>query len=225
MLMLKPPAPGLSLIELVIGMAIISMLIAAGLPAFVNWMQNAQIRTAAEGLRDGLQLARAEAVRRNTPVRFQLTTSLDSSCAVSRTGTNWVVSLNSAAGRCDATPAEPPALPAAPDAANPYIVRVGTTSEGQGNVAVSSTEVTSAGGAAVYTGTLTFNGWGRIVPTNTRVGNSVRIDITKPAIGACATSGSAGQDGLRCLRLIVSSTGQISMCDPYLSTTTPGGCP
>ena len=36
------------------------------------WMLNSEIRTAAESLRSGLQLARTEAVRRNTVVAFSL---------------------------------------------------------------------------------------------------------------------------------------------------------
>lgn len=63
---------GFSLIELVIGVIIMSILLAAGIPSFTAWIQNAKIRTAAESLQDGLQLARAEAVRRNGSVLFSL---------------------------------------------------------------------------------------------------------------------------------------------------------
>lgn len=68
---------GFSLIELMIAIAVLGALLATGVPAFMNWIQNSQIRVAAESVRNGLQLARTEAVRLNTRVRFQLTDSTE----------------------------------------------------------------------------------------------------------------------------------------------------
>ncbi|WP_303783958.1 GspH/FimT family pseudopilin [Azovibrio restrictus] len=61
---------GISLIEVVVGMAILAIAMMLGLPSFNEWIQNAQIRTAAESLVSGLQQARSEAVRRNAHVIF-----------------------------------------------------------------------------------------------------------------------------------------------------------
>lgn len=72
---------GVTLIELMIGIAIMAILLAVGLPGFKVWMLNTQIRTATESMQNGLQLARAEAVRRNEQVNFIL-----------GTGTSWTVS-------------------------------------------------------------------------------------------------------------------------------------
>jgi len=69
---------GVSLIELLIGVAVLGFLLAAGMPAMSNWLQNTQIRTAAESIKNGLQIARTEAVRLNRNVRFQLTDSTES---------------------------------------------------------------------------------------------------------------------------------------------------
>ena len=64
---------GVTLIELLIGLVILAMLLAMGLPSMATWMQNSQLRAAAESIQSGLQLARAEAVRRNTLVGFNMT--------------------------------------------------------------------------------------------------------------------------------------------------------
>ncbi|MEQ1880073.1 MAG: GspH/FimT family pseudopilin [Burkholderiales bacterium] len=72
--MLKPrrKSSGITLIELLISVALISILTLLAVPAFQHWIQNAQIRNAAEGILNGMQLAKAEAVRRNTPVEIVL---------------------------------------------------------------------------------------------------------------------------------------------------------
>lgn len=64
---------GLSLIEMLVVVAIVAILAATGIPSFNEWIQNTQIRTAAESIASGLQTARAEAIRRSTPVEFTLT--------------------------------------------------------------------------------------------------------------------------------------------------------
>lgn len=84
--MTRAPAPanrGYSLIELAFAMVLAAVLAALAMPSFATYMQNVQIRTAAEALLNGVQLARAEAVRRNTAVEFVLESS---------TGTGWTVS-------------------------------------------------------------------------------------------------------------------------------------
>ena len=73
---------GFSLIELMIGIVIFGILIMAGLPSYTAWLQNTKIRTAAESIVNGLQLARAEAVRRNTNVRYVFGTDTDWTVAV-----------------------------------------------------------------------------------------------------------------------------------------------
>lgn len=66
-------ANGFTLIELMIGIAIMAIAMALGIPGFVDWIQNSQIRTAGESISAGLQTARNEAIRRNTPIEFTLT--------------------------------------------------------------------------------------------------------------------------------------------------------
>jgi len=65
-------AAGMTLIELLIGLVIIGVLLALGVPSFSAWLQNVQIRNAAESIFNGLQLARANAVQRNKSVTFTM---------------------------------------------------------------------------------------------------------------------------------------------------------
>lgn len=63
---------GFSLVEVLIAIAIIGVLAALGVTSYTEMIQNTRIRTAAESIQNGLQLARAEAVKRNGMVKFQL---------------------------------------------------------------------------------------------------------------------------------------------------------
>ena len=73
MLSLRKHNGGFTLIEVVISFAVIGILTVLAVPAFQHWIQNTQIRNGAEGILNGLQQARAEAVRSNTLIQFTLT--------------------------------------------------------------------------------------------------------------------------------------------------------
>ena len=186
---------GMSLIELMIGIVVLGILLALGAPTFSRWTQSSQIRNSAEAIHNGLMLARAEAVRRNTTVRFQLVTTTTSACALSDTGANWVVSLDSPAGACDAAPS---------DNVAPRIVQVRSAAEGSRNAAV------DAGGVSL----ITFNGTGQATG-----GAPAAINVTNPTGGACAAGGP-----MRCMRVTVATGGQIRMCDPARAADDPQGC-
>lgn len=186
---------GMSLIELMIGIVVLGILLALGAPTFSRWTQSSQIRNAAEAIHNGLMLARAEAVRRNTAVRFQLVTTTTGACALSDTGANWVVSLDTPAGACDAAPS---------DNVAPRIVQVRSAAEGSRNAAV------NAGGVSL----ITFNGTGQATG-----GAPAAINVTNPTGGACAPGGP-----MRCMRVTVATGGQIRMCDPARAADDPQGC-
>jgi type IV fimbrial biogenesis protein FimT len=63
---------GFTLIELIMAVAIAGILIVLGIPSFNEWIHNTQVRNAAEGALNGLQIARSEAVRRNGYTQFIL---------------------------------------------------------------------------------------------------------------------------------------------------------
>lgn len=83
---------GFTLIEMMIGVSIMAILLAIGLPQFSTWIGNARIRTIAESVLSGLQIARSEAVSRNAIVEFTLTG-----------GSGWRVGCRVASASCPAT--------------------------------------------------------------------------------------------------------------------------
>jgi type IV fimbrial biogenesis protein FimT len=170
----------------------------------VTWLNNSQIRTAGETLLAGLTLARVEAVKRNTTVRFQLVSDLTSGCALTTSGTSWVVSLEDPSGSCDDAPSE---------STSPKIIQAKSGSEGTTHVAV------AASGAA----TVHFNGLGRVTSPS-GAANMTQILISNPGGGVCqhidATNGT-----MRCLRIDISTGGEVKMCDPaVIDATDPRKC-
>ena len=63
---------GVTLIEILIAIVVMISLIAIGVPAFQSWIQNSQIRTTADAINNGLQLARGAAISGNKLVSFTL---------------------------------------------------------------------------------------------------------------------------------------------------------
>ena len=188
---------GLTMIELMIGLTIFTMLLLLGAPSFSAWIQSSHIRNSAESIQNGLTLARAEAVRRNVTVNFQLVDTLTSSCVVSTAAGNWVVSRGNAAGRCDVAPSE---------SVLPLTIQKRSTNEGSPNAVVAADQ-----------GTVIFNGLGRA--TNLAASPST-INITNPSGGTCAVASGR----MRCLRVEVTAGGQVRVCDPALSAPDTRAC-
>jgi type IV fimbrial biogenesis protein FimT len=69
----RSPQHAFSLIELLVGIAVISLLLGLGIPSFRSWVINSQIRDGAEAILNGIQIARANAIQQNRLVVFDLT--------------------------------------------------------------------------------------------------------------------------------------------------------
>jgi type IV fimbrial biogenesis protein FimT len=63
---------GFSLIELIITIVVLMSVSMLAIPAFQSSIGNSQIRTVAESIKNGLQQARMEAIKRNTRIKFTL---------------------------------------------------------------------------------------------------------------------------------------------------------
>lgn len=153
---------GASLIELLIGIILLGVLLALAVPAYSGWIRNVQVRTTAEAVKNGLQLARAEALRRNKPVRFQLVDRVDASCTLSASGPHWIVSLKPAASKCEVAPSEE---------TDPQIVQKRANTEGSVQVEIRATQADGASAAVV-----TFDALGRVQNADA----ARRVDVTSP---------------------------------------------
>jgi len=189
-------ARGMTIIELMIGLAIVAIVLFVAVPAFTIFLQNQQIKNAAQTVMQGLNTARAEAIRRNQTVRFQFVSNLTAGCALSTSSLAWVVSLANPAGNCEATPGDMGTAA--------QIIEKRSATEGTRNVVVAAT-----GGD-----TVTFSGLGRLSG-----GGMTQIDFSN-STGTCehldATNGT-----MRCMRVQIAPGGEARMCDPKVVAPTP----
>ncbi len=86
-----------------IGLVILSTLLALAFPAFTAMMQNARVLSTAESFSTGLQMARAEAVRRNANADFVVLGTSNPATAASKdvtagdaAGQSWIVRSSTA---------------------------------------------------------------------------------------------------------------------------------
>ncbi|WP_211443593.1 GspH/FimT family pseudopilin [Collimonas humicola] len=188
---------GTTLIELMVALAVFATLLALAWPNFKSSIQNAQIRTAAESIVNGLQLTRAEAVRRNSEVQFQLNNTL-AGAAVSG-GTDWSIVPDDLS------------TPGTPNFSTAMQTRNGNDTVNARIGAKTAADFTSAAAAgANLPGNITFTGMGRLTAAST----IVQIDVTN-------TTGTSARQ----LSITLTPGGQIRLCDPALTLAkNPQGC-
>jgi type IV fimbrial biogenesis protein FimT len=84
MITLPKNQSGVTLVELIVTVTVLGILAAAGTPSLTKFVRNIGVKSISESVHQGLQMARAEAVRRNTRVRFVIAAD-----------TSWTVSTDS----------------------------------------------------------------------------------------------------------------------------------
>lgn len=197
MLNLRHSQRGVTLIELLVGLVIVGFLFAMGAPAFSGWIQNQQIRAAAESILNGIQVARGEAVKNNGRARFVL-------CGLP--GSSWEVLAASA-------PAPAPAASLACGAGSNAVageVRVQERSAQEGSRLAQVSAVDAENEAVT---TVTFNSFGRVVGNADGSDSLAQVDVSTP-------------NGTRPLRITLGTAGNARMCDPstLLSASDPRHC-
>jgi type IV fimbrial biogenesis protein FimT len=189
---------GVTLIELMVTVTLLSILLGLAVPNFRTWINNAKVRTVSDGLQTGLRLAQAEAVRRNRQVVFFLTNSSDCTTGISAdaNGMHWAI-------RTVALMAGDPVA----------AVQCGVVADSAGGVAIT-------GPTAVC-----FNSMGRQTANATPGVTGATCGLNPGTNMSTYNLSATGGD--RALRVVVTLGGQSRMCDPArtLSDANPDGCP
>jgi type IV fimbrial biogenesis protein FimT len=175
---------GFSIIELSVALTVVAVLLTLGMPSLSSYVQNARLGGAAKSFYTGVQLARAEAIKRNAEVEFVLTNTpvasgIENTLVGDVQGKNWVVRARSSASA-------------------PYeLIEAKSMLEGGG----AAPAVTVAASAAQFT----FNALGG----TTAGGPAQGIVLENPAMGLCVPLGP-----VRCWDIVVAPGGQVRLCDP-----------
>lgn len=194
---------GVTLIELMIGIAIVALLTVIGAPSFSLWIQNTQTRTAAESIQNGLQIARTEAVRRNANVRFSLT---DAGGTVA-----WTVDCVNVTADC------PAGIQSRSGSEGGVNARAGISVAALPSPIPSGHFNTALAAGTGLPAGVTFDGMGR-VPALNPDGTANNDDITRIDV----TNVNAG---VRRMVIVIGTGGQTRMCDPAIAlAANPQGC-
>ncbi len=205
---------GVTVIEMLIALAILAILVFVALPNFTMWIQNTKIRTTAQDLLNGLQLARAEALRRNARVELALTDAEPTVANVGAlpltSGRNWIVRVNTGGAYTAAD----------------FIQGGGVSATGATNAQIKADRDTSFGPGSSDVDTVIFGGLGQataVFEGDVPSFQVVSIQVTNPAGGACAAAGGS----MRCLTVQATMAGQVRLCDQALATFPANlqGCP
>ncbi len=193
---------GFTLIELMVTITVIGIMLKAAIPSFTVWIGNSKIRTAAESVYAGLQIAKQESVRRNARVLFQATNAASTSWSI------CVVAVGTL--NCDGTQ---PVIQARDGGDESNSVRIGATTDGT---------LINAGafGSGLAAGTgmpaaVMFDSMGRAVIAPGWL-NTVRFDFRDPNLEL--------NNNERRLVVVVSPAGSPRMCDPQVPVGNPRSC-
>lgn len=197
---------GFTLIELAVTVTLMALLVMAGLPSFMTWIRNSQVRTVAEALRDGVHRAQSEAVRLNQSVVLSLTNATPMLNAPSvANGKNWAIQTIAPFNGAD------PSRPAT-------FVMGGALTDVASGVSIAGT-----------TFAMCFNANGRLIQVPSPTGTPAATGVPNATCAAGVQQFDITQANAdRRLRVRVEVGGQVRMCDPdrpTLSATSPEGCP
>jgi type IV fimbrial biogenesis protein FimT len=186
---------GFTIIELMIGVALLALLMMLAFPTFTTMMQNARLRAVAESILGGLQGARAEALKRNQTAEFLLMAEEPdptgfATFGANATGPGWAIRILDTAG-----------LPI-------DFVEGRSGLEGSGRSDTSDLYARISAANLPAAGTIRFDSLGR---TNVAAVNAT-FDVQPSDASLCRANGG----DKRCLRVVVAPGGRVRMCDPSI---------
>lgn len=207
-------ARGFTLVELMIGIAVLAILVMAAAPSLQLWIVNTRIRTAAEGMQNGLRLAQAEAARQNRQVVFSRVSATPAQdTPPDADGNNWSAQIVPIAGLDDDPARTRPDGSAA--GVRQIFIRGGLMADVVSGVVIEAAPASSEDAPA----SICFS------PSGVVVANP------NPMPGAVCPGGPATYlinhpNGDRPLWVRVTVNGRVRMCDPAktLNATNPDGC-
>ena len=190
---------GMTLIEILTALAIISIMALLAMPSFQGWIANSKVRSVAETVQNGLRSAQNEALKRSHQTAFVLTNATPAANATAAAnGTNWYAQvLPMYTGETVAAP-------------------VMSSSGSFGKIVQG---VTVTGPAQIC-----FNSMGRLVTNTTATFAGVTTGCVAPT--SMTTYDLTTTNAVHPLEVQAMPNGQIRICDKTrtLSATTPDGC-
>lgn len=210
---------GMTMVELMVAVVIFGLLLTLGIQSFSAWIQNSQTRTAAESILNGLQLARAEAVKRNAPAIFVM-------CDVNAggTGSSWDVLGAAISGVATTQGYAQACMPDSASVTQWERIQQRPAQEGSRNAVVTVSGVAD---------TVSFSSFGRVVQLSTtgtlplppsphslnQAAPGVAVPLTVVVTNPLGDKPSG-------LRVTVGSAGNARMCDPSptLAANDPRSC-
>jgi type IV fimbrial biogenesis protein FimT len=188
---------GFTIVEILVAIAIVAMLMLLVAPSSATWIQNTRLRSAAESVARGLQMARIEAMKRNAQVAFRMTDPASSA---------YMVCIYDPVADLCSTAAG--AVLAQRDASED-----GSVAKLGADTTLSDPTVALAPGVNIPSVTV-FDWYGRLAAAAPV--NMMRIDVRNPILSTADE---------RRMVIFINQGGQIRVCDPQLSkATNPQGC-
>jgi type IV fimbrial biogenesis protein FimT len=202
-----PTRDGYTLVEVMVGVAILGILLAVGIPNMTNWIVANKARAASEFYLDGLSMARRQAVAHNARSRFVLTPGANGQF-------DWQVDL------CFPVPG----TPCMDDEGNWTTTAAAASGDPEGTAGFRSVfrsaaslppsnvlipVVAPAGANAVY---FTELGW-----VDTTIGNRLALLRLDPA--------PALANAVRAAAVAVTLAGMAAKCDPAVAAPDSRACP
>ena len=198
-MLIRPHPRGFSLLELLVGVAILGVMMAFAIPNFRSFFVNMRVQAVAENFLSGVQKARAEAVSKNMQVQIVLTdnpivagiqnsvTPLPGNGTSTSAGRNWVVRYQN--------------------------VNNDPTCQAYCLVeAKSSADGSSGGGDFDSTIFVAAPSWGGAIaftPLSNSMSPTTLVKFSSTT-AACQEAGGP----VRCIAVLISPGGQSRMCDP-----------